>query len=772
MFFSSQRRLEIVTVALFACLASGPASAFSQDQVNVEQLIQRVDAEHNRSDANLAHRLQNLQLTQRLSNEHRRAMHAALPGPESRNALLALADLSEVLDPPANEIPSGAPPTPEEQTQILAKATGSANPAARQLPDFDAAAITTRFRNFKYFSPGSSTPVPLVVPYPLMLSRGVDEITHREGRAIVTHSSRGWVPDDAVNTGAENWDNIYELLSSVTHDMASLQADAPPQWLRWEQGPSGKLAVFHFSVDQARAHFAIHTGVDTSFRHSFASHPGYRAEIALDPVTGEIYRFVLRATLDPGQRILRADTVLEFSPATVGGKSFLCPYKAITIGVSQSLLGPYDRNYVNGEYRVNLDVRPLTHLVDLQFTGYRPGASKPPAVADPAFLASAVKTSGEQVTVEQLEKIVSDLSSNNDRSAAQRLGQLDLTQRLTADRYAKMRQRLPGKASIEALLALYDISEFNDLPKADLAQGDVPDTATQGKIVTSAVEYVSRVSHTFPDLFATRQLGRFEDLRVVRGNPNPLLAEVKPLVMVDQSTGTVHFRENREVVDTTSKDPKGKSAENGLDTWGTFAPILENVVADVMHARIGWGHWESGPSGRLAVFRYAVPANVSQYTVKFCCYLGQDGLPSSFSATPAYHGELAIDPATGAVMRLVLKADFRPDPANPSQQEASPLLFSNVMVEYGAVDVAGRQYICPVRSISYLASWTLGSSGPLKRQLSKPDGAKAAKDAIALMEFSRVNAINETEFRDYHVFRSESRLLPAPDDAGTPAPKH
>src|SRR5277367_5211447 len=150
MFFPSQRNLVIGTVALFACLTAGSLSAFSQDQVTVEQLIQRISTEHNRSDANLAHRLQNLQLTQRLSNEHRRALHAALPGPDSRNALLALADLSEVLDPPANEIPSDAPPTPEEQAQILARANSVSSPAARQLPDFDAAAITTRFRNLKY----------------------------------------------------------------------------------------------------------------------------------------------------------------------------------------------------------------------------------------------------------------------------------------------------------------------------------------------------------------------------------------------------------------------------------------------------------------------------------------------------------------------------------------------------------------------------------------------------------------------------------------------
>jgi hypothetical protein len=53
--------------------------------------------------------------------------------------------------------------------------------------------------------------------------------------------------------------------------------------------------------------------------------------------------------------------------------------------------------------------------------------------------------------------------------------------------------------------------------------------------------------------------------------------------------------------------------------------------------------------------------------------------------------------------------------------------------------------------------------------MSKADGAKAAKKALALMEFSRVNAINEALFRDYHVFRSEIRIVSDPPEAGTVA---
>jgi len=285
------------------------------------------------------------------------------------------------------------------------------------------------------------------------------------------------------------------------------------------------------------------------------------------------------------------------------------------------------------------------------------------------------------------------------------------------------------------------------------------------------VEFVASLTQKMPDLFAARQLARFQDLRVVRGVPQPALAEVKPLALVDQSTGAVHFREGREVVEAESNGAPLKKFVNGLDTWGTFGPILTIVISDALKARIGWSHWENGPQGRLAVFRYAVLEADSHFRTQFCCYLSENGLPSSFAAKPGYHGELAIDPKTGAVLRLVLKADVRPDAAAHVEPEESPLLRSDVLVEYGTVDIAGKQYITPQRAVTVMTSWTLGSEGPVKQGLAKAEGAKAVKMALEQMEFSQVNAINETVFSNYHVFRSEAKLVADPADAGTPAPQ-
>jgi hypothetical protein len=752
-------------IVLLVSLVAAGLPGVAQDRVTVERLEHRITAEHDRSDKDMAHRLEDLQLTQRLSTARREKLLDALPGPESRSALIAVADLSEVLDLPPSEIPSDLPPTAAEQQQMLALASGASNPSAGQMPDFDTTANTTRFRNLKVLSTSNTSPIPVVVPVPLVLSRGTAIVTYREGRAIITQTNQAWAPGDSVKAGVESWDGLYTLLDNMLHDMDAAQ----PEWARWELGPTGKQAVFRFSVDRDHAHFPVRTVVDPSSKRGLNGHAGYNAEIGLDPATGTVHRFVLRAALDPGEHILRADVVVEFGSVNVDGKSFLCPFRAVTIGVSESLLGLYNVNFSDFDLHANQDIRPLTHLVDVEFTAYRPGQSKAPAVADPAFLKAAIQTTGERLTVEQLEETVLGLCSGNDHDIAERLGQPELTQRLTAERYARLGHLLTGKASAHALLALYDLSAFADLPPSDLAPGNPPDPKLQGQIIIRAAQFVSQVTHKMPDLFATRELTRFEDLQVVRGVQQTLLAKVQPLVMVDQSTGTVHFREGREVIETASKGARLNSAEMGLDTRGTFGPILGMVMTEVLNSKIGWGHWEHGPSGPLAVFRYAVPQDASHYDVRLCCYLADDGLESSFAATAGYHGELAIDPSTGAILRLVLTADLKPNVAQQVEQKRNPVLRSDILVEYGAIDIAGKPYVCPVRTVSVMTSWTLGSQGPMKRPMSKADGAKAAKKALALMEFSRVNAINEALFRDYHVFRSEIRIVSDPPEAGTVA---
>ena len=736
---------------LLGCLAGVAVHGPAQDRVSVEELEQRVAAAGGHRDKDVARRLENVELTERLSVARLEKLRAGLPGPESLGALLVVSDLAEVLDLPGDEMPTDPPASEADQKQMLARAY-EAWDAARPMPDFDATVNITRFRNLK--NRGTAYPIPVVVPVPVVLSHGADALACRQGRVITSKVKEGWAPAESLQTGMEGWDGVYGLLGEVMRNLRVAQ----PEWARWEQGHAGRVAVIRFAVNEHQAHFPLRTIMDPWGRRGYTGNPGYAGEVTVDPATGAVLRLVMRAKLDRGQRVSRADVVVEFGSLVVDGKPFVGPLRAVSLGVSQSLLGGIGSQDADLEVHLSQEVRPLLHVVDVEFTEYRKAQTNAPVKGAEAFVASATQASVERLGVEQLEKMVA-AEGGDDRGVAQTLGQLELTERLTAERYARMRDRLPGKASMDALLALYDMAEFEQLPLSDVAEGAAPDSAAQGKMVTSAVEFVAGVMHKMPDLFATRELSRFEDLRVVRGNAPPVLAQAKPPAKVDQSRAMVHFREGREVVETAAKGERAKFPGMGLDTWGTFGPMLEIVMADVLKAKIGWSHWERGPSGRLAVFRYDVPEDVSHYEVRFCCYLAENGLMSDFNAKPGYHGELAIDPDTGAVVRLVLR-DLRLDPLFHVEEKTSPLLRSEVLVEYGPVEIAGKQYVCPTRMISVMTSWTLGGQGLLKQHVSNSEGAREAKKALALMEFSRVNAINEALFRDYHVFRAEMRIVP------------
>src|ERR1035441_4617403 len=94
--------------------------AWAAKRVTVDQLEQILTASRYNPDAEVARHLSDLELTERLSSTRIARWKAILPGDKAQAALVALADASEFLDPPAAEIPATAPPDLAAQRRILA----------------------------------------------------------------------------------------------------------------------------------------------------------------------------------------------------------------------------------------------------------------------------------------------------------------------------------------------------------------------------------------------------------------------------------------------------------------------------------------------------------------------------------------------------------------------------------------------------------------------------------------------------------------------------
>ena len=310
------------------------------------------------------------------------------------------------------------------------------------------------------------------------------------------------------------------------------------------------------------------------------------------------------------------------------------------------------------------------------------------------FLLAAVLPvrAAEKVTVEELEHTLADAHGKRDQDLARRLGDLELSERLSSPRLAKIQASLPGEKSRMALLVLADASAFLELPAVECPAIPVPDAHTQNLILSRAADDLVASVHKLPDFFARQTINRFHDLKVLYPTSTPIILEHQVFRPLDSFDDTVYYRNGEEVEETIEKAPRIKPRpRNGLVNWGTFGQLQRIVVTDIYKGKMEWSHWEQRSTGPVAVFHYSIPREKSNYLVKYCCL----GLPNEawhdFESIPPFHGEIAIDPVSGTVYRLVLITDLEP---------SDPIFQAEIMVEYEPVEIGGKMYICPRKSVT------------------------------------------------------------------------
>lgn len=352
----------------------------------------------------------------------------------------------------------------------------------------------------------------------------------------------------------------------------------------------------------------------------------------------------------------------------------------------------------------------------------------------PAFAAAPVTQ--QKVTAEQLEQAVVADHGKTDADLALELSGLELTERLSPARLARLEAELPGSKAEQALLAVADESAFLDLPASDIPVAAEPDRSAKISILNRAIEYAGRTIPKLPNFFATRQTTRFEE---TLAEPSHLAAEPGrrgPLQAVGSANVIVLYRDGHELVEdeaakTGTKQKKHKPARHELSTAGEFGPILATVLGDAVHGGVSWSHWEQGATGQLAAFHYKVPEEMSHYTVAF------PGIERETLRMPPYHGEIAVNPEDGSILRMTMVAELKP---------TDSVAKANLLVDYGPVEIGGRTYICPVKSVA------LSRVRLIYREFIQG----WAEKAIFGPSQTRVN---DVVFNEYHLFRGEVRIL-------------
>jgi hypothetical protein len=360
------------------------------------------------------------------------------------------------------------------------------------------------------------------------------------------------------------------------------------------------------------------------------------------------------------------------------------------------------------------------------------------------------------LSVDQFDQTVPVLHAQGDAAAARQLAGLALTERAGADRLARWEAAAPGMRTREALVALADQAAFLNPPAADMPATAPPDSAELHAILAHTVEYVNKTLHKLPDFYALRTTTRLEvatpaQLQRQReatelyqlsrskisfqelGRANSAVSKDLRLYYVGSWDAQVTYRDGLEVADASvaKPGPAGKRTPArppplGLETSGEFGPILYTVLADAIHGNVAFSHWEQASAGPLAVLHYDVPEKISHYAVESATGGGPD--------YPAYHGEIAVDPASGTIGRVTIHA---------LSQVGGASIESAILVEYGSVQIGGSTYTCPLHGVaSSRASDT--ANAPLATSLGP----------------SQIY-LNDVSFTQYHLFRAETRILPA-----------
>jgi hypothetical protein len=354
------------------------------------------------------------------------------------------------------------------------------------------------------------------------------------------------------------------------------------------------------------------------------------------------------------------------------------------------------------------------------------------------ILPSALGQGG--VTITQLRDflLTQHKSRQSDIETAERLSSVTLAERLNEQALSRIiTEAMPGPESLEQLRLLADYSIFAAPPTSgESSISPAPSPEEQQQMVGAGAEYAQTALHHLPDFMAIRYTRRFDNTPLGSGHKH-----AKPKILlhwIGEFKDRITYRNGAEI-ENDSRTQQGTSeiVHPGLMSMGEFGPILSVVFRDFATGDVAWARWEldDPAEGRLAVFHYSVPKAASHYLVDFCCYRNPEDETEelSFHDHPAYHGEVVLNPDSGVVRRITIQADL---------DNSAPVFGSDLVVRYREVEIGGRAYVCPVRSI---AMTTIHNA-----KMERIDGLGIERH------------LNEVQYIDYHKFGSTSRVVADP----------
>jgi hypothetical protein len=362
------KRFGLILVLL---IAASPAWAVKK--ITVQQLQDMLASlqQQKKADQDVANELKQVVLTEQLTRTAENALVQYVPGPYSTEQIYVLEARSAVLPPPASDLPSTAALDAAAQKALLDKAMDYATKTYAQLPTLTATKTTLRFQDNVEAVASSSgmhsgaTASSQTDPNLVAASQFVHYINSTVVPAEFDNGAEK-VPAKPNNGqwGANGYIALFGQGPVLQNVLQEAQSAGSITWLRWELVNGKPAAVFTFSVDKKKTHYAVNyccfpdleqAGVATFSSSAVGSTAGgggggggakgnfqtttswknyktvvpYHGEVFIDPDTGIVVRLITQADFKNTDVVHQEDQRIDYGPVPVGSKTLVLPIKTV-----------------------------------------------------------------------------------------------------------------------------------------------------------------------------------------------------------------------------------------------------------------------------------------------------------------------------------------------------------------------------------------------------------------------------------------------------------
>lgn len=356
-------------------------------------------------------------------------------------------------------------------------------------------------------------------------------------------------------------------------------------------------------------------------------------------------------------------------------------------------------------------------------------------------------TSFHRISVAELDALVRSSAGKRESDLAKELPGFELTQRLSTPHLHQLLPLIRNQQGHQELMEISDRSAFLSLPPEEIPSRPAPSLEEQHAMLQRTFDYLRNVIPHLPDFFARRQTVFYQAKLTKASATWKAFVGSPDLYPFSTEIASVFYRDGKEVVqDEERRRARHTAHQKGtLQTMGDFGNALSVILRGVAGAgsEIAWDHWENGPQGPEAVYRFFVPVSASRFAITFCCTTQNNGT-GNFEQFAAYHGQIAINPNSGAILRLAEQSEIDLD-----RYPEIPVSRSSLVIEYAPVNIGDHTYICPVHSFSAMRG----------RELH----AMREWGTVFFIEGPFEEMVDDITYGGYHKFGSEHRILPAID---------